>query len=246
MAYPPNTPHTRRTLPRPLPRRLSRPLSRTASRTAAARLAVAAGLLAISAGGCKSLYYNTWEKLGYEKRDLLVSSVGDARDEQVQAKEQFKTTLERFKEVTNFQGGDLEAKYNKLSSEYDDCVDQADAVTKKVADVEEVAGDMFAEWKSELAQYNSDELRRSSQQSLYDTKERYDQLISAMKSSQSKMKPVLLAFHDQVLFLKHHLNAEAIGSLQETAVQIDQQVSQLIDEMEKSINEADQFVKDLK
>ena len=32
------------------------------------------------------------------------------------------------------------------------------------------------------------------------------------------MKPVLAAFHDQVLVLKHNLNARAIASLEGTAV----------------------------
>ena len=63
-----------------------------------------------------------------------------------------------------------------------------------------------------------------------------------MRTAESKMKPVLRAFNDQVLYLKHNLNAAAIASLQGTAVQIDKDVSALIADMEKSINEANAFV----
>ena len=40
---------------------------------------------------------------------------------------------------------------------------------------------------------------------LAETKRQYSQLISAMKRAERKMNPVLTAFNDQVLFLKHNL-----------------------------------------
>ena len=85
------------------------------------------------------------------------------------------------------------------------------------------------------------DLRRSSEQKLNETKQRYAQLIAAMRNSESKMDPVLRAFNDQVLFLKHNLNAAAVSSLQTTAAGIDQDVQALIKDMEASINEANAF-----
>jgi hypothetical protein len=195
--------------------------------------------------GCKSAYYGTWEKLGWAKRDILVDRVEDARDEQEAAKEQFKTTLERFQEVTNFDGGDLEAKYKKLSSEYEDCKERAEAVNDEIESVETVANDMFAEWKEELKQYSNEDLRKSSETKLNDTKARYNELITVMKDAASKMQPVLTAFNDQVLFLKHNLNAQAISSLQTTAANIQSDVNKLIADMERSIQEANQFIDEM-
>ena len=63
-----------------------------------------------------------------------------------------------------------------------------------------------------------------------------------MKQASGKMDPVLSAFHDQVLFLKHNLNAQAIASLQTTAAGIEQDVAALIKDMENSIKEADAFI----
>ena len=196
--------------------------------------------------GCKSTYYGMWSKLGYEKRDILVSEVEDAKKDQEKAKEQFKTTLQRFQEITGFQGGNLEAKYKKLNSEYEACKTRADAVTKQVADVDETAQDMFKEWNKELAQYSDPNLRSKSQQQLNQSKERYQELITAMRKAESSMQPVLKAFGDQVLFLKHNLNAQAIASLQTTSQQIDQNVQALIKDMEASINEANDFISQMK
>ena len=196
--------------------------------------------------GCKSSYYAAWEKLGWEKRDILSSRVVDARDAQQQAGEQFKTTLTRFKELTQFKGGDLEAMYNKLDSQYRTCESRAATVTERIKAVESVGNDMFAEWKEELKQYQSDDLRAKSQRKLDDTKERYGVVIAAMHKSESKMKPILGQFHDQVLFLKHNLDASAVSSLQGTSVTIETDVNQLIAEMQASIDESNAFIGQLK
>jgi hypothetical protein len=196
--------------------------------------------------GCKSANYALWNKFGYEKRDLLVSRVEKAKTDQEQAKEQFKTTLQRFQELTNFQGGALEAKYKKLSSEYDRCAGRAKDVSDRITAVDSVAKDMFREWKAELSEYQNPDFRRSSQQKLDEAQTRYAQLISLMRRSEEKMKPVLAAFHDQVLFLKHNLNAAAVASLQNTSAGMETDVQALIKDMEASISEANAFIAQMK
>ena len=196
--------------------------------------------------GCKSTYYSTWEKLGWEKRDILSDSVTDARNEQQKASKQFKTTLERFKELTNFQGGELESKYNTLKGQYESCESRAATVTKRINDVDTVAKDMFSEWEQELTQYQNASMRSTSEKKLGETRQRYGQLIGAMRKAESRMNPVLAQFKDQVLFLKHNLNAQAIASMQGTTSEIELDVNQLIKEMDAAIAEADAFVGTLK
>jgi uncharacterized protein (DUF885 family) len=203
-------------------------------------------LVGLTLVGCQTAYYKTWEKLGWEKRDILVDRVQDAKEEQEAAKEQFKTTLERFQELTSFSGGQLEAKYKQLGKEYDRCKDRAEELSDRIKAVNTVATDMFKEWRAELKQYDDDRLRRSSEEKLQQTEERYQQLYAAMKKSEASMQPVLRAFHDQVLYLKHNLNAQAISSLQGTAAEIEEDVQKLIAEMEASIAEANAFISQMK
>ena len=57
-----------------------------------------------------------------------------------------------------------------------------------------------------------------------------------------KIGPVLTAFADQVLFLKHNLNAQALASLQDELIAIETDIAGLIREMEVSIAEANAFI----
>lgn len=193
--------------------------------------------------GCQKVYYSTMEKLGHPKRDLLVDRVEDARDSQEEAKEQFQSALEKFSEVVNFTGGQLEEKYKQLKAEFDKSQSKANDAGKHIDRVEDVAEALFDEWEMELEQYTSENLRRTSEQKLEQTRSRYTQLIEAMKRAESKVEPVLLAFRDQVLFLKHNLNAQAISSLQDELGSVETNIASLIKEMEASILEADSFIK---
>ena len=195
--------------------------------------------------GCQTVYYETMEKIGYEKRDILVERVDEAREAQNDAKEQFQSALEQFITITNYDGGELQDKYRKLKREHKASENKARAVTKRIADVERVAEDLFVEWEGEIAQYNNNNLRRKSKQQLIDTRGRYQKLIGAMKRAEKKIDPVLTAFRDQVLFLKHNLNARAIASLRSDLEEVESDISALIEEMNASIAEADSFIRSM-
>ena len=199
-------------------------------------------LFMLSFSGCQKVYYDTMEKLGVHKRDIMVDRVEAARDSQEEAKEQFKSALEQFSSVLNFKGGKLEDKYNTLQAEYDKSKDKADEVKNRIDAVEDVSEALFAEWEDELDQYSSASLRRDSERKLAQTRRQYDKLIKAMRKAEAKIEPVLSAFHDQVLYLKHNLNAQAIASLQNELVGVQSNIAELIREMEKSIGEANSFI----
>jgi len=195
--------------------------------------------------GCQSTYYKTMEVFGYHKRDLLVERVEDARDAQQDAKEQFQSALEKFSAVMDFRGGELEKKYNDLKGEFESSESKAKAVRKQIRNVEDVAEALFDEWEAELSQYTNDKLRRSSKLKFGQTRQRYSQLIEAMKRAESKIAPVLSAFRDHVLFLKHNLNAQAIASLHDELVSVETEIASLIKEMETSIAETDAFITEM-
>ena len=194
---------------------------------------------------CKSTYYGAYEKFGVYKRDLLKKRVVAARDEQQKASVEFKDALTRLKEITKFDGGKLESRYRQLQSDYDDCAKRAAAVHTRIRDVETVASDLFTEWEKEIKQIGTDSLRANSRRQLNATRERYDEMISALKKAEAPMPPVLAKFHDYVLALKHTLNADAVASLKGESASIQSEIAKLISEMDASIASADEFLKGL-
>jgi hypothetical protein len=185
------------------------------------------------------------ESFGVHKRDILVDRVEDARDSQEEAGEQFRTALERFSEVVEFEGGELAEMYERLKREYERSEDKAQEVRDRIDAVENVAEDLFEEWESELDQYASETLRRSSAETLEKTRGKYDELIRVMRRAESKMPPVLQTLGDQVLFLKHNLNARAIAALEGTAADLQSDVNSLLEELERSIAEANAFIEEM-
>jgi hypothetical protein len=207
---------------------------------------IAAPLIAaLILGGCQTAYYSAMETVGYAKRDILVSRVKSARDSQEDAKKEIQSALDQFGKVVNYQGGELEAQYRKLSGELKSAEDAADDVRTRIRDVENVGSALFKEWKSELGQYKNADLRQKSEQQLLQTRSRYDEMILAMKRAEGKMEPALQPLRDQVLFLKHNLNARAIAGIKGEVAKVDAQVNQLVAELNRSIAEADRFIKDL-
>jgi hypothetical protein len=210
-------------------------------------LATFSGLavLLLTLTSCKSVYYGAYEKLGVYKRDLLKKRVVAARDEQKEASVEFKDALTRLKEITKFDGGKLEARYRQLQSDYDDCAKRAAAVHTRIRDVETVASDLFAEWEKEIKEIGTDSLRANSRRQLNATRERYDEMISALKKAEAPMPPVLAKLHDYMLALKHTLNADAVASLKGESASIQSEIAKLISDMTASITSADEFLKGL-
>ncbi|MCC6910278.1 MAG: DUF2959 domain-containing protein [Phycisphaerales bacterium] len=202
----------------------------------------AALLAALMLTGCQKAYYGTMEAFGVHKREILVDRVEEARDDQEEAKEEFQTALDKFTSVVTVPSSELRAKYDELNAQLKRCDGKAEDVRDRIAAIESVAEALFSEWEAELEQYSSADLRRRSEATLEQTRDRYDELMRAMKRAESKMEPVLVAFNDQVLFLKHNLNAQAIASLQGEVAGIENDVAALIAEMTAAIAEANEFI----
>jgi CRISPR/Cas system CMR-associated protein Cmr5 small subunit len=193
-------------------------------------------------GGCQSAYYGAMEKVGYHKRDIMVDRVNDAKESQEEAQEQFSSALEEMQALLNHDGGDLETAYNKAKDEYESSQDAADDVSNRIEKVEDVADALFDEWQTEIGEISKASLRRNSESKLRETKRSYEQLVRTMKRAEGKMAPVLTAMKDNMLYLKHNLNAQAIGAIKGEFTSLQTDISSLIKEMNKSIAESNKFI----
>ena len=200
----------------------------------------------ISLTACETVVYDALEKVGYHKRDILIDRIDAAQASQTEGQEQFKSALEQFKSVINFDGGDLEVTYDQLNDEYEASVDAADEIHERIDSVKNVADALFDEWQEELEQYRNASLRRDSERQLKDTRRRYSKVLGAMRRAEKAIDPVLASLKDNTLYLKHNLNARAIASLKNELGTVDNDVNALLTAMQQAINESNAFIDELR
>lgn len=200
----------------------------------------------LSLSGCASAYYGTMEKVGIHKRDILVDRVESAQEAQTEAQEQFKSALDQFASVVQLQETDLKQAYERLNDEYESSESAADEVSSRIEKVESVAEALFDEWREELTLYKNQSLKASSSRKLRETEKRYGEMLKSMKRAESSMRPVLTSLRDNVLYLKHNLNAQAIGALRGEFSSLKADIGRLIERMNSSITRSNQFIESLK
>ena len=206
--------------------------------------AIFAALMMLLAG-CGNPYYSAMEKVGVHKRDIMVDRVENARDAQQDAQEQFKSALEQFDSVVSLEETDLKKAYDQLNDEYEDCVAIAKKVTDRIDGVESVSEALFDEWEDEIKLYENKDLARSSKKQMNETRARYEEMLSHMQDAEKSMEPVLRIFRDNVLFLKHNLNAQAIGSLEDEFAGLELEIDKLIERMNEAIESSNAFIADM-
>lgn len=199
----------------------------------------------IALQGCQSAYYSAMESFGKHKRDLLADEVENAQEAQQEAQEQFASALEQLSTLIAFDGGDLQDQYEATQAQYDASKEAADEVTSRIDSIESVGEALFDEWTDEIEQFSNAKLKSQSRTKYRETERKYQKLVRAMRRAESKMAPVLTALKDNTLYLKHNLNASAIGALEGEYRNIKADINTLIKEMNAAIKESDKFLSDL-
>ncbi len=201
---------------------------------------LAVGALAFS--GCQSVYYEAMEKMGTHKRDILVDRVEEGKEAQEEARAQFSSAFDEFLAVSEVDLGDLKSAYERIQDSFDRSEKRAKAVRDRIDSIKSVSKALFKEWEAELGQYTNQELRQASEDQMNQTRILYLKLIGAMEEAAESMDPVLNAFRDQTLFLKHNLNAQAVAALNKMSLGLRDEVDLLIQQMSESIEEANAFI----
>jgi Skp family chaperone for outer membrane proteins len=203
-------------------------------------------VLLLSLAACQSAYYGTAEKFGIHKRDILADRVEASRDAQSEARETFQSALEQLSALIDYDGGDLEKIYSRTNSSYERSEAAAEDVRERIAAVENVADALFREWEKEIEEYSNASLKASSQRKLFETRERYADMLQAMQAASRRMDPVLVSLKDNVLYLKHNLNARAVSAVRVEFESVERDIRRLIEDMERAIASSDSFIQSMR
>lgn len=193
-------------------------------------------------GSCTTIYYNFWETFGQEKRDLLRSNIVKTQEAQDEVQNEFKDTLERVRSEYSFDGGSLEKTYDQLNADYEDAQQRVEHLSSRINKVEDIAGDLFAEWKEEAGQISNRSYQRDSLRKRRQAMKKFERMLTAMRRVEKTTDPVLTKLKDQVLYLKHNLNARALGSFKLEFQKIERELTALNSEIHRSTEVASEFI----
>ena len=202
--------------------------------------------LFLSLTSCQTAYYEFWEKLGLEKRDLLRDHVSKATREQGQLQEEFQDVLSRIRTEYQFEAGKLGEVYDRMKADHEDAEGRYQQIRERIDKIETISRDLFIEWKTEAETIDSARLREDSLAKLKVSKGRYQKMKASLDQMTKRLDPVLKKMKDYVLYLKHNLNAKSMNAIKLEAKSVEQQVKSLIQSLEKSIEESAEFSKTLK
>jgi hypothetical protein len=186
------------------------------------------------------------EKVGIHKRDIMVDRVENVQESQEDAQKEFKSALEQFSSLVKIENSDLKSAYEKFNDQYEDAKEASEEVSKNIDKLEDVSLALFDEWAQEIEQYQNAKLKSQSKTKLKNTQAKYKAMMRSMRQSEKSMEPILATFYDNVLTLKHSLNAQAIGALEGEFKSLKSDVTLLIQQMNNSIKESDKFIQEMK
>lgn len=203
-------------------------------------------MIMIFSGCANTVYYAGMEKVGFHKRDIMVSRVENVQESQKEAQEEFKSALEKFGTLVKIEESELKQAYEKFNDEFENITEASEELSNNIDKLEDVSLALFEEWEEEISLYTNQNKKLQSKKQLINTKNNYKKMMASMRASEKSMKPILNIFRDNVLFLKHSLNAQAIGALQNEFSTLKKEISTLINKMNQSIKASDSFIKEMK
>lgn len=204
-----------------------------------------AATLCLGLSACQTVYYSAMEKVGVHKREILVDRVEATKESQQNSQQEFQSALERLTTLVNFDGGELQATYEQLNDDYEASLSAASDVSNNIDKVEDVAEALFEEWQDELSQYSNANLKRDSEKKLKQTQRQFSKLLKSMRRSEAKMQPVLNSLKDNVLYLKHNLNAQAVAAIRGEFDSLKVDIQNLINDMNRSIADSNAFIEQM-
>ena len=197
-------------------------------------------------GTAQKIQYSAMEKVGIHKRDILIDRIEKTSNLQEETKQEFKSAYEQLTELVGVTDQKFESHYKALARSVEEGEQSAEKLKSRIASVDQVAKALFSEWKAELEEYQSQNLRRVSEQNLNTTKQKYARILHQMNAAYAMIQPVLNVLQDNTLYLKHNLNARAVRGISNEVLSVEEKVKVLIEQMENSIAESKQFVQSMK
>lgn len=197
-----------------------------------------AGLLLVS--GCASVEKAVSTRFGLHRQDTLVRELHAAREAHLVAQDQFAVATEAFDWMLEPEEEiPLRQRYEDLSREFVRTEFRAAEMRDATDRLERAARAYFMDWEDRLYEYADPVIRNTSRRQLDTTRQEYEEAVGHVRRTEVRTNRVLDALGDQVRYLRHNLNHQALAALRNPAIELQLEMKDLLEELERAADHLD-------
>ena len=183
---------------------------------------------------------------GLKQVDRLIKVSGETVQSIAEAKLQLERTVTGYNAILAEQAKDRRGAYKDLIKDKDNTQTKVEAVRQRVAGMEQEANTLFAAWAKNVEGITEEGLRKKSQARLDDTKKRFGDILSAGKQAREAYDPFMKQLADQITYMGHDLNPEAVASLKPDAAKLNDQATKVFARVDETMKVAREYINSLR
>ena len=157
---------------------------------------------------------------GQKNVDNLTKAINRLGDSVTKGKAELEAMLTAYDKVINNEDGDLLTPFKAFHSGLDRVEKARVDIQKRGADAEGAADAFFAHWQQDLQKFQSEDMKKRSQDRLDKTRARFKEIDQAADEASAAYQPLMATLGDHDLYLSNDLNQEAVKTLSKDAKDI--------------------------
>lgn len=179
---------------------------------------------------------------GVKQIERLVKASGNTVQAIGQTKVQLMKTMDVYNALMADDAQDRKKLYKNLQKEMSNTEKRRAKIDEEAAKMKTEADTLFTQWAESAAAIENPDLRKRSEERLEATKASYAEIRVVGQKAADLYPPFMKALQDQITYLGHDLNAEAVASLAPEAAKLNEKAQALTRSLDDTISTANQRI----
>jgi hypothetical protein len=183
---------------------------------------------------------------GVKQTERLIKASGNTVKAIGETKVQLMKTMDVYNALMADDATDRKKLYKSVQKEMDNTEKRRMKITEEAAKMKSEADTLFAQWAESAAAIENPDLRKRSEDRLEATKASYAEIEAVGQKAADLYPPFMKDLQDQITYLGHDLNAEAVASLKPEVAKLNEKAQALVRSLDDTIGTANQKISALR
>jgi len=171
----------------------------------------------------------------------LTKRINELAAEIEKGKPEIESTIAEHDAIVNVADGDLIGHYRKFARGIERVEAQRERVRKAVYAVRAAATPYYDHWRAETSRIEDDELRKTAQQRLMESRDRYTEVFHLGDQARESYEPLMARLRDHQIFWANDLNADSAVALKMDAEKVAAEAQKLYGLMDEVVTAARRY-----